>query len=122
MDGCSYTTRASEKESGKKPGEDTTGQKDSHTPSDETYGLWVLVSRKKQTIRRTRKESTQLSPFGPNNTAKEWPIAQATNPSAPRPTSSGFGEKDAKIIFNGFSHGNAFVTYRTISLAHKHQT
>ena len=122
VDGCPYITRASEKESGKQPGEDTMGQKDSHTPSDETYGPWVLISRKKQTIRRTRKESTQLSPFGPNNTAKEWPIAQATNPSAPRPASSGFGEKDAKIIFNGFSHGSAFVTYRTISLAHKHQT
>ena len=79
VDGCPYTTRASEKESRKQPGEDTTGQKDSHTPSDETYGPWVLVSRKKQTIRRTRKESTQLSPFGPDNTAKERPIAQATN-------------------------------------------
>ena len=43
VDGCPYTTRASKKESGKQPGEDTTGQKDSHTPSDETYGPWVLV-------------------------------------------------------------------------------
>ena len=55
VDGCLYTTRALEKESRKQLGEDTTGQKDSHTLSDETYGQWVLVSRKKQTIRWTRK-------------------------------------------------------------------
>lgn len=122
VDGCPYTTRALEKESGKQYGEDTMRQNDSHTPNEESYGPWVLVSRKKKNIRWTRKDSTQLYPSGVDTIAKEWPIAQDMNPSDPRPASSGFGEKDAKSIFYGFSHGSAPATYCTISQAHKHLT
>ncbi|KAL4634140.1 hypothetical protein ACB092_04G176700 [Castanea dentata] len=121
VDGCPYTTRALEEERGKQAIEDNTRQKDSHTPSEESFGPWVLVSRKRQSFRRTKKDPPQPSPPGLDTITKEWPIAQDTNASDTRPTPSGFDEKDGRSFSSGFSHGSAPATNRISSPDVKHQ-
>ncbi|KAK7850102.1 uncharacterized protein At4g02000 [Quercus suber] len=75
VDGCPYTSRAPEEASEKQAGEDNIRQKDSNTPSEDSYGPWVLVSRKRQSLQRTKKDMPYPSPSGPDTISKERPIA-----------------------------------------------
>ena len=84
VESCSYIARASEKGGEDKVKGDDLTVIDHSASSEETYGPWVLISRKKQS---TRKEYTNLA-HTPQFSSAQQLRARPPNQAESPPTSS----------------------------------
>jgi len=113
MESCPYIAMATEKveEDGTKMAD--LPIVDRSIPSEETFGPWVLVSRKRQSSRKGNKVSPQVSKQISAQHQKARSLYHAASPSTHELDPSGAIQKESKHATSPFSIDNAFMANRT---------
>nr|POF19496.1 hypothetical protein CFP56_30439 [Quercus suber] len=113
VESYSYIARASEKGGEDKAKGDDPVVIDHSTPSEETYGPWVLISRKKQSTRKGYKDSTHAPQFSSAQQLRTRPPNQAKSPPNLKFDPSGPTKRVSKHVARPHSEDSALMADRT---------
>lgn len=129
MEGCPYTTKAPEtKDDDATPEKkeddtvesDNSAEKEDMPAHGETYGPWVLVSRKKKVSRKEKKDPAQPPSFSSVSLRRAQPASFVKSPSPFRAASPKPSDKDLKQIPRVSQAEIALVADHTILAKGKH--
>lgn len=113
VDACPYTVRAPCKDGEDKEEGKSSTVKDPSAPTEEVYGPWVLVTRKKHVASKGLKEPAQLSHLGVSYPPKVRAQNLFEGPPNLWSVSTGSLDSDGKQLFSHHAEPSEIVTDHT---------